>query len=62
MGRSCINASIVLHRKFGGPFFRWKDNIKMYLNETGSDKTGLFEFMHALVKTVLNLRVPQRTE
>jgi hypothetical protein len=36
--------------------------LKMYLNETGSDKTGLFEFMRALVRMVLNLQVPQRTE
>lgn len=62
MGRSCRNGSTVLHRKFGRPFFRWKGNTNLYLNERGSDKTGLFEFVQALVKTVLNLRLTQRTE
>jgi hypothetical protein len=38
------------------------DNIKMYLNETDSDKTGSFEIIRALVKTVTNLQAPQRPE
>jgi hypothetical protein len=34
----------------------------VYLNEIVSDKTGLFEVMRAVVKTVTNLQVPQSPE
>jgi hypothetical protein len=51
-------------RPLGRPRRRWVDNIKMYLGEIGWDGREWIELAQdrdqwrALVKTVMNLRVP----
>jgi hypothetical protein len=51
-------------RLLGRPRRRWEDNIKMNLQEVGSEVVDWIELAQdrdgwrALVKTVMNLRVP----
>jgi len=51
-------------RQLGGPRRRWEDTIKMYLQEVGCggmvwiDLTRDKDRWRALVKAVMNLRVP----
>jgi hypothetical protein len=51
-------------RLLGRPRRRWKDNVKMNLQEVGSGVVDWIELAQdrdgwrALVKTVMNLRVP----
>jgi hypothetical protein len=44
----------------GGPFCRWEDNIKLDVQEVGCEGMDWIELsqVRAIVKTVMNLRVP----
>jgi len=52
-------------RQLGRPRHRWEDNIKMDLQEAGSEGTDLTDLAQdrdrwrALVNVVMNLRAPQ---
>jgi len=44
-------------RALGWPMRRWKDNIKMFLTETGR---GIVEYiLLALINALMNIRIPQ---
>jgi hypothetical protein len=51
-------------RPLGRPRYRWEDNIKMDLQEVGGGCGDWLELsqdrgsLHALVNTVMNIRVP----
>jgi hypothetical protein len=55
-------------RNFGRPRHRWEDNIKIYFRKIGWNVVGCIHLAHdkyrwrPLVKAVMNLRVPYKTE